>query len=103
MRTTLCSAALFAVFSMTTGSSAMANDDVTKLQADPNNWASQSGDYSATRYSTLDQINTSNVGQLKVAWTFSTGVLRGHEGSPWSSAMSCIFTRRFRTSFSPWT
>jgi PQQ-dependent dehydrogenase (methanol/ethanol family) len=63
-------------------SPALANDDVTKNQADPNNWASQSGDYSATRYSTLDQINTSNVADLKVAWTFSTGVLRGHEGSP---------------------
>jgi PQQ-dependent dehydrogenase (methanol/ethanol family) len=61
---------------------ALANSDVTKLQADPNGWASQSGDYSATRYSTLDQINTKNVGELKVAWTFSTGILRGHEGSP---------------------
>src|SRR5438093_12652660 len=27
-------------------------------------------------------INTSNVGKMQVAWTFSTGVLRGHEGSP---------------------
>ena len=61
---------------------ALANSDVTKLRADPNGWASQSGDYSATRYSTLDQINTKNVGELKVAWTFSTGILRGHEGSP---------------------
>ena len=31
---------------------------------------------------TLDQINKDNVGDLQVAWTFSTGVLRGHEGSP---------------------
>ena len=61
---------------------ALANSDVVKLQADPNNWASQSGDYNANRYSKLDQITTENVGQLKVAWTFSTGVLRGHEGSP---------------------
>ncbi|MBY0560404.1 methanol/ethanol family PQQ-dependent dehydrogenase [Hyphomicrobium sp.] len=59
-----------------------ANDDVAKLSSDPNNWAQQSGDYAGTRYSALDQINTENVGQLKVAWTFSTGVLRGHEGGP---------------------
>ena len=59
-----------------------ANDDVIKLSSDPNNWAIQSGDYAGTRYSTLDQITTANVGQLKVAWTFSTGVLRGHEGGP---------------------
>ncbi|MDX5349397.1 MAG: methanol/ethanol family PQQ-dependent dehydrogenase, partial [Paracoccaceae bacterium] len=30
----------------------------------------------------LDQINRDNVGDLRVAWTFSTGVLRGHEGGP---------------------
>ena len=38
--------------------------------------------YASTRYSTLDGINTENVKNLKVAWTFSTGVLRGHEGGP---------------------
>ena len=52
------------------------------MSADPNNWAMQSGDYAGTRYSKLDQITQRNVGQLKVAWTFSTGVLRGHEGGP---------------------
>ena len=30
----------------------------------------------------LNQITRDNVKNLKVAWTFSTGVLRGHEGSP---------------------
>lgn len=59
-----------------------ANADVAKLAADPANWAIQSGDYAGTRYSKLDQITTANVGSMKVAWTFSTGVLRGHEGSP---------------------
>src|SRR6266850_4714475 len=38
--------------------------------------------YSANRYSTLDSINTDTVKNLKVSWTFSTGVLRGHEGGP---------------------
>ena len=59
-----------------------ANDDVLKLSSDPNNWAIQSGDYAGTRYTKLNQITAANVGSLKVAWTFSTGVLRGHEGSP---------------------
>jgi PQQ-dependent dehydrogenase (methanol/ethanol family) len=62
--------------------SAWANEDVIKLSKNPANWVIQSGDYAGTRYSTLDQITTANVGQLKVAWTFSTGVLRGHEGGP---------------------
>ena len=61
---------------------AVANDDVMKNTADPKNWAQQEGNYANTRYSKLDQINTKNVKDLKVAWTFSTGVLRGHEGSP---------------------
>ncbi len=63
-------------------SPSMANESVLKCQADPNNWCVQSGNYAGTRYSELDQINTSNVGSMKVAWTFSTGVLRGHEGGP---------------------
>jgi lanthanide-dependent methanol dehydrogenase len=59
-----------------------ANQDVLALSSDPANWAVQSGDYSGQRYSKLDQINASNVDELKVVWTFSTGVLRGHEGGP---------------------
>jgi PQQ-dependent dehydrogenase (methanol/ethanol family) len=50
--------------------------------SNPSNWASQAGDYANHRYSTLDQINAKNVSSLQVAWTMSTGVLRGHEGSP---------------------
>ena len=56
--------------------------DTETAMANPANWASQAGDYSDHRYSTLDQINASNVKGLQVAWTMSTGVLRGHEGSP---------------------
>jgi glucose dehydrogenase len=42
----------------------------------------QQGDNANTRYSKLNQINSSNASKLQVAWTFSTGVLRGHEGGP---------------------
>ena len=61
---------------------AWANADLEKLIADPNNWAMQAGDMYNQRYSKLSQINAQNVGKLQVAWMFSTGVLRGHEGSP---------------------
>lgn len=60
----------------------IANDGVLKLTKDPNNWAIWGGDYAGQRYSKLDQINSKNVKDLQVAWTFSTGVLRGHEGGP---------------------
>ncbi len=59
-----------------------ANADLEKLIADPNNWAMQAGDMYNQRYSKLAQINTQNVGKMQVSWMFSTGVLRGHEGSP---------------------
>jgi PQQ-dependent dehydrogenase (methanol/ethanol family) len=61
---------------------ALANDSVLKAVKNPQNWAMQQGDYANQRYSKLDQINTKNVGSLRTAWSFSTGVLRGHEGSP---------------------
>src|SRR2546423_15404529 len=40
------------------------------------------GDYASSRYSDLASITPQNVANLKVAWAFSTGVLRGHEGQP---------------------
>ena len=39
-------------------------------------------DYGLQRFSPLKQITTANVKDLKAAWTFSTGTLRGHEGNP---------------------
>jgi PQQ-dependent dehydrogenase (methanol/ethanol family) len=45
-------------------------------------WWMPGRDLSASRYSPLTDINVSNARQLKVATTFSTGVLHGHEGQP---------------------
>ncbi|RKT47094.1 methanol/ethanol family PQQ-dependent dehydrogenase [Thiocapsa rosea] len=59
-----------------------AQASLTELQNDPNIWVMQNGNYASTRYSALDQINAVNAKDLQVAWTFSTGVLRGHEGGP---------------------
>ena len=61
---------------------ASANEDLMTQMDDASQWAIQTGDYANQRYSELDSINKDNVGDLQVAWTFSTGVLRGHEGSP---------------------
>ncbi|HTT03444.1 MAG TPA: methanol/ethanol family PQQ-dependent dehydrogenase [Steroidobacteraceae bacterium] len=61
---------------------ALADADLDQRLADPANWAAQGGDYSLHRHSSLKQINEENVAKLQVAWTMSTGVLRGHEGSP---------------------
>jgi alcohol dehydrogenase (cytochrome c) len=45
-------------------------------------WRSQARDYANSRYSPLNQINTGNVGRLRLAWTFSDGTLHGHESAP---------------------
>src|SRR6202521_2662569 len=65
-----------------TSTSALADADLDAKMADSPSWAAAAGDYSNHRYSELKQVNASNVGKLQVAWTMSTGVLRGHEGSP---------------------
>ena len=78
--TQLLSAAALLSFAAATG--AWANDELIKLSADAKNWAIPTGDYANTRYSQLDKINKDNVKDLQVKWTFSTGVLRGHEGGP---------------------
>ncbi len=72
-----------AALALLTGSLGVtANESVMEATGNASNWAMQAGNYANTRYSALDQINKDNVGNLQVAWTFSTGVLRGHEGSP---------------------
>lgn len=64
------------------GYAASANEDLAKMAENPKDWVMQTGDYANTRYTTLDQITKDNVKNLQVKWTFSTGVLRGHEGGP---------------------
>ncbi|CUT14288.1 Methanol dehydrogenase large subunit protein EC 11998 [Bradyrhizobium sp.] len=81
MRKVLLAAYLGSAAALAVGS-ASANDEVLKMSQNPKDWVMPTGDYANTRYSKLNQINAQNVGKLQVAWTFSTGVLRGHEGGP---------------------
>jgi lanthanide-dependent methanol dehydrogenase len=45
-------------------------------------WVIPQQNYSALRHSTLNEINTGNAKDLKIAWQMSTGATRGHEGQP---------------------
>jgi PQQ-dependent dehydrogenase (methanol/ethanol family) len=63
-------------------SSASGNEQLQKMSQNPKDWVMPTGNYANTRYSKLKQITAGNVGKLQAAWTFSTGVLRGHEGGP---------------------
>jgi lanthanide-dependent methanol dehydrogenase len=55
---------------------------VAELAADDGQWVMAAKDYSSTRFSGLTDINTGNVATLQLAWSFSTGVLHGHEAAP---------------------
>jgi alcohol dehydrogenase (cytochrome c)/methanol dehydrogenase (cytochrome c) subunit 1 len=61
---------------------AHANPELMAMQNDDGQWVLPSKNYSATRFSSLNQITTDNVKKLREAWSFSTGALRGHEGAP---------------------
>ncbi|MBX6320501.1 MAG: methanol/ethanol family PQQ-dependent dehydrogenase [Rhodospirillaceae bacterium] len=82
MRLTLLTTGAFAVAVAALPAVANANEDLMKLSSDPKQWVMPTGNYANWRYSELNQITKDNVKNLQVAWTFSTGVLRGHEGGP---------------------
>jgi PQQ-dependent dehydrogenase (methanol/ethanol family) len=52
------------------------------LPAEDGQWTMPAKDFASTRFSGLDEIDTANVAGLKVAFTFSTGVNKGHEAAP---------------------
>ena len=45
-------------------------------------WPLAAGNHANTRYSTLEQITSTNAGNLKLAWRYATGATRGHEAAP---------------------
>jgi len=51
-------------------------------QPDDGQWVMAPKNYASTRYSTLSQITTDNVRNLKVAFEFSTGTIHGNEAAP---------------------
>jgi PQQ-dependent dehydrogenase (methanol/ethanol family) len=72
-------ARLVSLSSPPSGAAALA---IPNEQADDGQWTRPAKDYASTRFSQLNQINTSNAGNLRVAFTFSTAVNRGHEAAP---------------------
>src|SRR3954467_10840906 len=50
--------------------------------AEDGQWTMPAKNFENTRYSGLDQIKVENAKDLRVAWTFSTGVNKGQEAAP---------------------
>jgi len=75
-------AALVAGGILSVAQPALANKELEQLSKQNTNWVMQTKDYASTHFSDMIDINANNVKNLKVAWSFSTGVLNGHEGGP---------------------
>jgi PQQ-dependent dehydrogenase (methanol/ethanol family) len=64
------------------GEIAGALDGVRLIAPVPNEEWLLPSDYANTRFSPLDQITTENAKGLRTVFAMSTGIVRGHEGSP---------------------
>lgn len=79
----LCAVTLaLAAGSAAVSTQAFANDKLVEIAKSDENWPMTGKNYDANNYSPQKQINKQNVKQLRPAWSFSTGVLSGHEGTP---------------------
>ena len=56
--------------------------DARLINPEERNWLSYRGNLEGWGFSTLDEITVDNVANLEPVWTFSTGVLGGHESPP---------------------
>ncbi len=67
---------------ITVGSPGPAQGATATPSGNAGDWPMAARDYASTRFSPLNDISPANVATLKLAFTFSTGVLRGHEAAP---------------------
>ena len=70
----LVSAALFSAI-------ATAQAPAPAPNVDDGQWPMPARNHASTRFSPLDQITAANVSQLQVAFSYSTGVMRGQEAA----------------------
>ena len=92
-RSALIACALFLISSCTTRHSPPQQPTQNRVLTSPTGasvavepedgqWTMPAKNYASTRFSGLEDINAGNVANLKLAWSFSTGVVRGHEAAP---------------------
>jgi quinohemoprotein ethanol dehydrogenase len=55
---------------------------VAAADEEPGSWLAHGRTYDEQRFSPLRQINSTNVGDLGLAWSYDTGGTRGHEATP---------------------
>ncbi len=77
-----CSMAVLLSVAAATSAQAPHARSVAATDAASGEWPMPARDYAGTRFSPLAQITAANATSLHPVWTFSTGVLAGHEGQP---------------------
>jgi alcohol dehydrogenase (cytochrome c) len=82
MRNKLTLAALIALALATFASAQVTYERILNSRREPQQWLTYSGTYDGQRYSSLDQINRSNVSHLGLAWAFQTNVRGKMETTP---------------------
>jgi PQQ-dependent dehydrogenase (methanol/ethanol family) len=82
MNKVLCLAATICASAAIDSTAAFASGPIDTMSQDANQWVMPLGDYHGIRHSKLNQITADNAAKLTVAWTMSTGTLRGQEGQP---------------------
>jgi alcohol dehydrogenase (cytochrome c) len=55
---------------------------LVNAHSEPGSWLTYSGDLQGHAYSALDQINKDNIGHLRVAWMYQTGLSHHFETTP---------------------
>src|SRR5260370_29388920 len=58
----------------------------SQASRDDGQWTMPGTDYAATRYTGLAEITAANAPRLRAVWTFSTGVLGGHDCQTFGAA-----------------
>ena len=82
MKKLFCLAATTCASAAILSTAAFASGPLDTMSQDANQWVMPLGDYHGIRHSKLNQITAENAAKLTVAWTMSTGTLRGQEGQP---------------------
>jgi lanthanide-dependent methanol dehydrogenase len=82
MKRLFCLATTICGFAAIVSAAAFASGPLDAMSQDANQWVMPLGDYHGIRHSKLNQITADNAAKLTVAWTMSTGTLRGQEGQP---------------------
>jgi PQQ-dependent dehydrogenase (methanol/ethanol family) len=78
----LCLAVAICVYVASVSTAARADGSIATMSEDANQWVMPLGNYQGIRHSKLKEITVDNAAKLRVAWTMSTGTLRGQEGQP---------------------